>query len=228
MLGPADLVHHVIPERPQVRVRLEAHEVVGEEPAHERLVARQGQQQVRRRERNVQEEADPVRGAHAAQLLRAGDEMVVVDPDEVVAPDVGHHRVGETRVHPEVAPVVEPIVGGVPHPVVEERPERTVGVAVVVLVVVVRGEVDGGDGEAVHLPEGDGARAFAHLPAPAEPQPGMAPEGRVHGDREAALRPAVLPVRHAHPVGDDHEAAHRAKVQGRLRRTAALMIPTSE
>ena len=50
----------------------------------------------------------------------------------------------------------------------------------------------------------------------------------MHGDRKAPLRAPVLDVRHADPVGDDHEAAHRAKVQGRLKRTALLMIPTRE
>ena len=222
------LVHHVITKRPEVRLRLEADEVVGEEPADQGLVARKGHQQVRRRERDVQEEPDPVRGAHAPELLRERDEVIVVDPDEVVAPEVGRHRVREAGVHPEVTPVVEPVVGGVSHPVVKERPEGPVGVAVVVLVVVVRGEVDGRDGEPVRLAEGGRTRAFAHLPAPAEPHPGIALQGRVHGDREPPLRTPVFPVRNADPVGDDDEAAHRAKVQGRLRRTALLMIPTSE
>ena len=177
----------------------------------------------------MEEEADPVGGTHPAEFLRDGDEMVVVDPDEIVPPDVGRHRVRETGVHPEVAPVVEPVVRGVPHPVVEKGPQGTVGVAGVVLVVVVRSEVDGREGEPVHLAEGGRAGALAHLSAPSEPHPGVAPQGGVHGDREPALRAlSILGARHAHPIRDDHEAAHRAKVQGRLRRTALLMIPTRE
>src|SRR3546814_1502865 len=84
---------------------------------------------------------------------------------------------------------------------VKQRPERRVGEADVVLVVVPLGEIDGGVGDLAGF--GDGRLAIVvrrDLAAPAEPDAAALPEGGAHRDRQATLgpRPRLLEIGRAH------------------------------
>ncbi len=63
---------------------LEADQIVGAQLRDEPFVVRQRGENLRRRKRNVQEEADAVAMPAVAQHLRERDEMIVVHPDDVV------------------------------------------------------------------------------------------------------------------------------------------------
>ena len=119
-------------------------------------MAGQGGEHLVRRPGDVQEEADPVLHAQLAQLPGQRDQVVVVHPDQVVGLDQRRQRLGEPPVHPLVALAIGPVVGGQVGAVVEQRPQRLVGVAVVVFVEVGLLEVDDGGGHAV-----DGLRCRA-------------------------------------------------------------------
>src|SRR3546814_4530542 len=111
-------------------------------------------------------------------------EVVVMHPDGVGFLQEGLQAVGEERVDALVAgPGALGELGKV-EPVVKQRPERRVGEADVVLVVVPLGEIDGGVGDLAGF--GDGRLAIVvrrDLAAPAEPGAAALPEGGAHRDR---------------------------------------------
>src|SRR3546814_14118817 len=93
----------------------------------------------------------------------------------------------------------------------EERPERAVGIAVVIFRDVLRLEVDRRGGEAIGARHGQLAGEMLDLLArPAEPDAAMLAQRAVHRAREPALRAgraAALVDRYA--VRDDDPPAHR-------------------
>src|SRR3546814_20071893 len=99
----------------------------------------------------------------------------------------------------------------------EERPERAVGIAVVIFLDVLRLEVDRRGGEAIGARHGQLAGEMLDLLArPAEPDAAMLAQCAVHREREPALRagrPAALVDRYA--VRDDDQPAHRTVFQPR-------------
>ena len=203
----AEVLDEIAPEVRSVAVGLEADEVEGAEAAGEALVLRQRGEDLGRRERDVQEEAHAPVPARGAQLLAHQQEVVVVHPDDVVG-------AGELRQQPGEA-AVDRLVGGElglvemreVDAVVEDRPERAVGVAEVVAVVLGLGQV----GERVvdvALGEEADAAGFAldRLAGPAEPDAAALGErvGQRHrkaaGARGAGRRDAVR--------GDDQSSRH--------------------
>jgi hypothetical protein len=131
--------------------RLEADEVVVEHGLHQLAVTGQGDEDLVRGPRHMQEEADPVLHPQLAQLTGQRDQVIVVHPDQVVLADQRAKRLGEPLVHPLIALAVGAVVGGQVGAIVQQRPERLVGVAVVIFVEIVLGEVDRGHGDAVDL-----------------------------------------------------------------------------
>ena len=122
----------------------------------------------------------------------SGNAAFRVGGDEVVLADQRADGLGEAAVHADVSPLVIALELGQVDTVVEERPERAVSEAVVVLVDILRLEVDGGGGDAallhpVHL-AGEG---FGGLARPAEPDAAILPKRRQQRDREPADRVTV-------------------------------------
>ena len=121
-------------------------------------------------------------------------------------------------------------------PVVEQGPERGVGEAVVVVVVVRRREVEGRDRQlAAILQPRCPAFRLGDLAAPPEPHPATSPQRIEQRDRQTA-RPGRI-LERGDAIGNDHEAtmlreriraAHALSSHVSLRRVAALMMPTSE
>ena len=154
-----------------------------------------------------------------------------MDPDEVIGLDQRGEGGAETLVDPLVAGAEGPVELGQVDPVVEERPQRPVGVAVIIFVDILFLEVDGGGGDAAMGPEMDLAAELLRLLArPAEPEPVRFLQRCEQGDGQPALR-ALGGARlgRGHPVGDDNKPAHqRTLVHGRERSPAQLIRPTSE
>ena len=134
---------------------------------------------------------DPV----LAQLLAQRDQMIIVDPDQVVGLDQRRDRLGEALVDPLVAGAEAAVIFGKVDPVVEERPQGAIGVAVIIFVDVLLFEVDGRRGDAVVAVQVDLAGERVGLLArPAEPQAARFPQRRRQRDRQPALG-AVLAAR---------------------------------
>jgi hypothetical protein len=105
--------------------------------ACEREVIGQRQEHFLGRERNMQEKSDPVGDPEFAQLRAQRDEVIVVHPDDVVRTQQRKQRFGEIGVDALVASERGPAELDQAKPVMAERPERAVGVADIIRVVVV-------------------------------------------------------------------------------------------
>ena len=153
--------------------------------------------------------------------------MVVVHPDEVVGFDVRADDLAERAVDALVPALEIALELGQAEPVVEQRPQRAVRVAVIIFLDVLLRQVDRRGGDAAVGAETDVA-GLARLARPAEPDAVMFAERRGERDGEPALRAALFRAGRLDAVGDDDEAAQRIALQGRLNSTAQLIIPTSE
>ena len=91
-------------------------------------------QHVARREGDVQEEGEVRLESFAAQVVGDVEELVVVDPDEVVFAAFPGQCLSELAVHFYVGVPIFRIEIAASLKIVEERPEDLIGVAVIVLV----------------------------------------------------------------------------------------------
>ncbi len=230
----AQLVLAVMQEALEPFLRLETDHVVIEQRAHESLVIGQRDEQPRRWPGNVQEETDAVLEPARAQPLAQWDEMVIVDPDGIVGLDQRRNLVGKAFVDALVALARLAFVLREVEAVMEQRPQRRIGIAVVIFVDIALRQIDRRGGHAVIGLRVDmpGAPAFAFLPRPAEPQPLAIAERRMQRAGKAALRArCAARLGHCNAVGDDDESGligQRTSLHGLLSRPAQLMIPTSE
>src|SRR3546814_16158703 len=112
----------------------------------------------------------------------------------------------------------------------EERPERAVGIAVVIFLDVLRLEVDRRGGEAIGAGHGQLAGEMLDLLArPAEPDAAMLAPRAVHPDREPALRAGrAADLVDPNAVSDDAQPAHRPVSQPRDSRPGQRMIPNRD
>ncbi len=222
------MLEHVALEVRQIGVGLEADEIAGEQGPHQQLMLGRGGKDIRRRERDMQKEPDPVSVPPLSQLRCQGEEMVVVDPDQIVRLQERRQRVGEFRVDPLIAlHIGGPEIGEI-QPVVEDRPQHAVGEAeIVFLVILPRERQRHRRHPALGMSGRRDARPFLdHLAVPAEPDAAAFCQRVRQRHGEAAALGRLGGVRH--PVGDHHQPAHITASQGRERRVAPLMMPTIE
>ena len=132
----AGLVDDVVEEGAQVVLGLEADHVVGAQRPDQGCMARQGGEDFHRRERGVQEEPHGPGYPRAAQLFTHRDEVVIVDPDQVLRIDQAYQFLGEDGVDLQIARVVLLTECRQVETVVEERPKGTIGETVVIFIVV--------------------------------------------------------------------------------------------
>ena len=225
----ARLRGHIVTEQVQPFAGLEADQVIVEHRLNEPPMVRQGHQQLAHRPGRVQEEADPVLHPETPQVPGHGDHVVVVNPEDIVRLDQGSQNLGEPGIGPLIPLAVGPFIGGQVDPVMEQRPQRPVGIAVVVFVDILGLQIDQGDGDPraiLHLQRA--GEMFDRLAGPAEPQAVVFPQGRRQGHGQTAGRACGGVPGRGHAIGNDDQAAHRASVHERLSRTAQLMIPTRE
>ena len=132
---------------------------------------RQRQQDVRRRARDMEKEADQVAVAERPQLLSKRQKMVIMHPDCVIRANILRQRLGKARVHPQVTPEIDRGKLREIDAVMEDRPQNAVGEAVVIFPKVARRQIEGDVRPLRTLNHGGfQARAiFAYPSAPAEP-----------------------------------------------------------
>ena len=196
---------------------LEADQVVGQEGLEDLPAPGELEQDVQRRERDVEEEAH-LRGLVAPpQEFRHVDELVVLHPDEVAVPPLLGHGVGEFLVDFQVGVPEGRLEVAPPQHVVEQGPEDRVREALVESLDLLLGEE--------HRDEIVAALAIALLqhslpgPAPlqrqarpAHPEAAAVGEHRRNGAHQAAgpglQDPAGAPLLEddGEAVGDDEQA----------------------
>src|SRR5690606_2132124 len=114
--------------------------------------------------------------------------------------------------------------------VMEQRPERRIGVAIIIFVHVERGEIDHSSCDAVAFLNMDLARKLLHLLAgPAEPQPPVLPQRSLKRPCQSPLGACgTASLGDRHPIGNYYQPAHRTSFQLRDNKPAQLITPTSE
>lgn len=85
------------------------------------------------RKRDVQEETDRTSDdAELAQLRSERDEMVIMNPDQIIGAQQRQEALGKPSIHSQVCVVLFDSEMTLAWHVVKQRPQRTVGEAVVV------------------------------------------------------------------------------------------------
>ena len=224
------LVLRIMKEGIEPVLRLETHHVVREERFDQFAMMGQRQQQPGRRPGDMEEKPEPVGDALAPQFPPQRDQMIVMHPDEIVVLQQRQQGLGEAAVRALIAALEFPRKFGEVDPVMEQRPERAVRIAVIIFVDILRLQIDRRGGDAFGPLKIDMAAEILRLPArPAEPDAAALAQRGGKGDRQPALIARAFARRRLHPVGhDDQAAVHRTVLHGWLSRTAQLIVPTSE
>src|SRR3546814_6368626 len=120
---------------------------------HQLAATRQRPQNPGGRPGGVEEKTDPVGAPAPPKFPAQRDQVIVVNPEQVVRLDQRDQRVGETGVHPFIAPGKAALELRKIDTIVEQGPQREVGIAVVIFVYVLLFEIDGGGSDAVRSEE---------------------------------------------------------------------------
>ncbi len=165
-----------------------------------------------------------------AQPFAERQEVIILHPDDVVLLDQRKEAVRELLVDAFIAATEFILIFGKVDAVVKERPQRAVGIAVVIFLDIMGFEVDRCGGEAVDAFHRELAgELFDLVSRPAEPYPAAFVQRRAHRDRKPALRSRrAAALRDRHAVRDDDQPAHRTVSQPRDSSPAQWMMPTSE
>ena len=135
----------------------------------------------------MQEEADAAADATLAQQCAKRDQVIVVDPDDVILAQQGRELVGEQCVDLVVGLAGGTVVVDQIQAEVQQRPQRAVGKAVVVAVHLALAQVHGDVVDVtVFLPVQRAAAVLYRLAAPAEPQAAAFLQGGQQADSQAA------------------------------------------
>ena len=147
----------------------------------------------------MDEETDLVAVPAVAQRLGQRNQMIVVHPYDVVGFQQCFEVTGEILVYPEIAAEIASREFGEIEPIMQDRPQHTVGKAVVEFLVVILAKIDSGIGnvfvrDGLHGPR----HIFGNASAPAEPQAAVPLERRPNRDFEPASSRAA--IRNSNPV----------------------------
>ena len=191
--------------------KLEADQVGTEEALEELSAPGDLLEELGRRERDVQVEADAQVGAELAQHLRDQLELVVLDPDGgALGGDLGT-LLGEPLVDPLVAVPPLAVELRLGHDVVVERPQGAVGEALVVLLDVLGAHRHRQQMEPVVL---ERLEVLVGATGPADPDAVVGPQDRFEGADQASwgASPRLRAVRHLHsidgePIGHDYQVS---------------------
>ena len=140
LLAPA-MIDEVAHEVRAVVRGLEADDVIGAQGAGEPVVFRDGAEDLRRREGDVQEEARRTAPAGMAQGLAHQEEVVVVDPYRVGGFEPGGDEVGQALVDGGIGLERLAVERSQVESVVKDRPDHPVGVVEIEALMLVMGEV---------------------------------------------------------------------------------------
>ena len=147
----------------------------------------------------MNEETDLVAVPAVAQRLGERDQMIVVHPYDVVGFQQCFEVTREILVYSEIAAKIASREFGEIKPIVQDRPQHTIGKAIVEFLVVILAEIDCGKGDVFVRDGFHGPRhIFGNASAPAEPQAAVPLERGPDSDFEPAGPRAA--IRHRNPV----------------------------
>ena len=224
-LASPDVLDRVT-EAVQVVLGLEAHDVIGAEVAQEFGMHGKGAQHLVVRERYVQEETQRLAQAVLPQHPSQGNQVVVMDPDQVARFEYPFEPLREETIRLQVGVVGRVVVVESLDKIMKQWPQHAVGKAVIVRIKDRPRQVDGRERRTLSTRQlhlcGLIVDQFA---TPAEPQPAPGLDGRQQAHCEAARRREL--ARDRDPVRNSHQpCAHSASSQLRLSRIAQSTIPT--
>ena len=202
----------------RVREGVKADQVGAEEPLEDLIAPREGAEDVARRKRDVEKEADLRPRNQPPQEPRNEHQLVVVNPNQVARLVALGDGGGELLVHLTIGVPVVGVRRDEIELVVKERPENAVREAVVVALHFVGREVHRNRarlGELrVHLGPRFG-RDLRHVARETDPQPARALMRPAQPRREPArarrdLGPTCIALhREGEPVGNDEKSLHQ-------------------
>ena len=117
---------------PEIRRGVKADQVGPYQPPKQALALRQCPEQLFGGKRDVEEETDACLGEPLTKEFRHQKQLIVVHPDQVTCLVVPSHAISEDLIDFEVRLPVPDMERNLVHQVVEQRPEDTVGEALVV------------------------------------------------------------------------------------------------
>ncbi len=176
----------VIDKRLLVRFGLETDDVVAAHRLDQLFVRRHRAQDFRHGKRNMQEKADRILDARRPAFLRERQQVIVVHPDDVVGLEQRLELFRQRLVHPRVTGIFLTVEARQVIAVMKRRPQRRVGKAAVVLVVIAPGQPDRRIRHVATLLD-HRRRCLTHnLAAPAEPHAACLLQRVQNADRQTA------------------------------------------
>src|SRR5262249_23800380 len=135
------LRHEVANEIARVAFGLKSHNVILHEQRDQLLMLRQRGYDLRGRERNVQEKPDPVGMASTPQGVRDRDQVIIVDPNEIIILDDFLKFDREVIIDPEIPAEVPTRKLSKIEPIMQYRPQHPIGETVIVFLKLVFSEI---------------------------------------------------------------------------------------
>src|SRR6185312_4602121 len=99
----------------------------------------------------MQKESDPLLSSDAPKLLGHRDEMIIMHPDDIVRLEKRRECVGEEGIDSNIGGEVAPGEVHEIESIMEQRPQRGIGKAAVVAIVIRATEIDGRVGDTIGL-----------------------------------------------------------------------------
>ena len=146
ILGPGP-AQQIVAKAMQIRFGLKTDQIVSAQRFDQVAMVRQHAQQFGGRKRGMQEKADGLAVVQAAQFAAERDQVIVVDPDQVLAGQHRRQRTGKASIYPQIAGKITPRIFDQRAAKVEQRPQHAIGKAKVVFLKIAARQIEGGVSE---------------------------------------------------------------------------------
>ena len=140
---PTRVAQHIIQEGGTIGLGLKPEQIEYAHRPDQLRVRRDSHEDARGRERGMQEQPDPVGHPASPQRIGQAQQVVVMHPDHIVGTKQRGQRCGEKVVDPPISRELRPLEMAEADLIVQHRPQRVVGEAAIVLVVVLARQIDG-------------------------------------------------------------------------------------
>src|SRR5712692_4918249 len=186
---------------------LKSHNVMLHEQRNQLLVVRQRGQDLRRRERNMQEKPDPVGMAPPPQRVRDRDQMIIMDPDQIVMRDDFFEFGRKVIIDAEISAEVAPRKLGEVQPIMQNRPQHPIGEPVIVFLIIMFSQV-GDDVFDVLVLDGSRSQLLSRsdFSAPSEPHASVVLQRRPQRHLKPAGALGAIAGGNRNPIGYDRQA----------------------
>ena len=161
-------------EMQQIGFGLEANQIIGKQGTHQPFMRRDGGQNLLRWQGDVQKEADTVFATDGAQFRGQRNQVIVVNPDQVIGLEQCFQLARKQLIDAPVSAQMSRFEMRQIQPIVEYRPQHAIGIAAIVGVMIFLTQIQFRQRHAAGLMHMQftfaGSAVFDHLATPAEPQ----------------------------------------------------------